>query len=80
MRKHYMHTQQANKQTINWKTELLTALPSVFAWAHGNQLHREECCDWSVFAWTVSVWRRREPAGTRTWAFTGSQLVFIKNH
>jgi len=38
-RKNIICTQQANKQTISRKMELLTALPAIATWVHGNQLH-----------------------------------------
>jgi len=48
MQRHHVRAQQANKQTIDRITELLTALTSIGAWVHGNQLHWAEGCDWPV--------------------------------
>jgi len=53
MRKHNLYIpQQVNKQTLNQKMELLTVLPAIAPWAHWNQLHWEEGCDWSVWYFT----------------------------
>jgi len=48
MWKHYIRTQQANEQTVNQKLELLTVSAAIATWAHGNQLHWKEGCDWPV--------------------------------